>query len=190
MYGPTVASAFTHAFVGAAVSTLAPRPFRGAGLAVLLAAVAAAPDLDVIGFRFGIAYGDPLGHRGLTHSLPFALLIAIALSWPIARWRGVPLGSRAGLGLIAVIALACASHGVLDAFTDGGLGVGFFLPLDDRRVFFPWRPLLTSPLRAADFFDRGGVQILRNEMTWVWLPVGLCTAALLALRNRKEIDGG
>src|SRR6202043_386576 len=25
------------------------------------------PDLDVIGFRFGIRYGDFLGHRGFTH---------------------------------------------------------------------------------------------------------------------------
>ena len=30
------------------------------------------PDLDVIGFYFGIPYGDLWGHRGLTHSLPFA----------------------------------------------------------------------------------------------------------------------
>ena len=185
-----MASAFTHAFVGAAVATLAPRPFRGVGLGVVLAAVAAAPDLDVVGFRFGVAYADPLGHRGLTHSLPFALIVGLALAWPLARWRGVPLASRAGVGLIAVIALACASHGVLDAFTDGGLGVGFLIPFDARRFFAPWRPLLTSPLRAADFFDGVGLEILRNEMTWVWLPVGLCTAALFARRRRTEVNDG
>ena len=27
------------------------------------------PDIDVIGFGFGVRYGDMLGHRGLTHSL-------------------------------------------------------------------------------------------------------------------------
>src|SRR5258706_8976673 len=32
------------------------------------------PDLDVVGFNFGISYSDILGHRGLTHSLGFALL--------------------------------------------------------------------------------------------------------------------
>ena len=34
------------------------------------------PDLDVIGFRFGIHYGDFWGHRGFTHSLIFAVLVA------------------------------------------------------------------------------------------------------------------
>jgi len=34
------------------------------------------PDLDVIGFRFGIHYGDFWGHRGFTHSLVFAAILA------------------------------------------------------------------------------------------------------------------
>src|SRR5437870_13917684 len=37
---------------------------------------AMAPDIDVIGFRFGIHYGDFWGHRGFTHSLVFAALLA------------------------------------------------------------------------------------------------------------------
>jgi inner membrane protein len=39
------------------------------------------PDIDVVGFTFGIRYGDMLGHRGLTHSLPFALVVACAAAW-------------------------------------------------------------------------------------------------------------
>ena len=31
------------------------------------------PDLDVIGFFFGVRYDDMLGHRGITHSLAFAM---------------------------------------------------------------------------------------------------------------------
>ena len=34
---------------------------------IIGAACAVAPDLDVIGFRFGIHYGDFWGHRGFTH---------------------------------------------------------------------------------------------------------------------------
>lgn len=33
----------------------------GMGLAML-------PDADVLAFKFGVAYGDVLGHRGFTHS--------------------------------------------------------------------------------------------------------------------------
>src|SRR6266550_9619008 len=36
----------------------------------------AIPDFDVIGFRFGIRYGDFWGHRGFTHSLVFAAVLA------------------------------------------------------------------------------------------------------------------
>lgn len=41
------------------------------------------PDADVIGFRFGISYADAFGHRGFSHSLAFALLMAVPASeWP------------------------------------------------------------------------------------------------------------
>ena len=43
-------------------------------LGTLAIACSLLPDLDVIGFRFGIAYADAWGHRGLSHSLFFALL--------------------------------------------------------------------------------------------------------------------
>jgi inner membrane protein len=44
------------------------------------------PDLDAIGFRFGIHHGDFWGHRGFTHSLVFAALLTgvvtvIAVDW-------------------------------------------------------------------------------------------------------------
>ena len=42
------------------------------------AACSMVPDIDVIGFHYGIPYGDLFGHRGITHSLPFAALMALA----------------------------------------------------------------------------------------------------------------
>jgi inner membrane protein len=74
---PTV---FTHAVSALALGT-AVLPARAGSrtwcLGVLCSAV---PDLDVLTFAFGVGYSDMLGHRGLSHSLPFAL----ALSTPIA----------------------------------------------------------------------------------------------------------
>lgn len=34
------------------------------------------PDLDVVGFTFGMKYADFLGHRRFTHSLVFAAILA------------------------------------------------------------------------------------------------------------------
>jgi inner membrane protein len=47
-----------------------------------------------------------------------------------------------------------ASHGILDAMTDGGLGVAFFSPFDDTRCFFPFRPIKVSPI-GLSFFSCG-----------------------------------
>jgi inner membrane protein len=71
-----VPSAFSHAVAAAAIGACFYRPGVPRRVWVLGAVCATVPDLDVVGFRFGIAYGDMLGHRGLSHSLPFAAMLA------------------------------------------------------------------------------------------------------------------
>src|SRR5437764_9166773 len=43
------------------------------------------PDVDVIGFSFGIQYGDLFGHRGFTHSLFFAALTGMVAAFAATR---------------------------------------------------------------------------------------------------------
>jgi inner membrane protein len=175
-------SAITHAFTGAAVSTLAPRRYRGTSLALILAAAAAIPDLDVLGFAYGIPYAHPLGHRGFSHSLLFAVLLAVALWLWLARSQP-PLLSKPAAALLLVIFVACASHGFLDAFTDAGLGIGFFIPFSAKRYFFPWHPIRTSPLSPRAFFSGSGLAILRNEIAWVWVPTVVIVGAAAVIRR-------
>ncbi|MFT5145121.1 MAG: inner membrane protein [Rhodothermales bacterium] len=155
-------SAFAHAFLGASLGSLAPRKTRLIPLCLGLALAAAAPDLDVVGFALGIPYGHPLGHRGLSHSLAFAM----GIGGLVFLFRRKP--NRALIA--ALFGIAVASHGILDAFTDAGLGVGFLIPFDDTRFFAPWRPLLTSPLSISEFFEGRALRILANEAVWVGLP--------------------
>jgi len=113
-----MASVFAHAVVGAALwpyfrTERLPRRAWVAG--ALLAAV---PDVDVLGFGFGIAYGDPLGHRGLTHSLLFAAFLGAVAALALTGRAGHRSVERGRLW--AYLALATASHGVLDAMTTGG----------------------------------------------------------------------
>jgi len=128
---PTV---FAHAAPALALIPAFRAPGAPARLWVLGVLCAAAPDLDVLAFRLDIPYGDLLGHRGLSHSLACAALLAgivarLALA-PELRARGA-----------AYLFLATASHGVLDAFTDGGLGVALLAPFDATRYFAPLRPI-------------------------------------------------
>lgn len=177
-----MASAFSHAVAGLAIGTAFWRPGVPARFWVAGAVVAALPDLDSIGFRFGVAYGDMLGHRGLTHSLLFAAVLSavvVAVAFP----SGAGPVSRGQL--LLYLFLATASHGVLDALTNGGLGVAFFAPFDNARYFFPFTPIQVSPISVRAFFSERGVRVLTSELLWVWLPSVLFAATALWLRRRQ-----
>ena len=134
------------------------------------------PDADVIGFGLGVAYGDLLGHRGLTHSLPFALVLGGLVAWPVARRFGAAFRV-----LWLYFTLCVASHGVLDALTNGGLGVAFFSPFSNERYFFEYRPLQVSAISVQRFFAGDWTGLLAVEFQWIWLPMLGLGAAGLAL---------
>ena len=123
------------------------------------------PDLDVVAFRLGIPYEDPLGHRGFTHSLAAALLVAMAVT-PLA-----PLLRATHVATFAFLFLSMASHGVLDAFTRQGIGVAFFWPFEDARYFFPLHPVESSPVSIRRFLEVRAGAVLRSEALWIWLPL-------------------
>ena len=168
-----MASAFSHAIVAVAMGQAFRNKELGWRELFLGALCAVVPDLDVIGFHVGIEYGDLWGHRGMTHSLVFAGLLAGSLV--AIGYRGKPATVTAGLFLYFF--LSTASHGVLDAITSGGLGVAFFSPFDTTRYFFPVRPVLVSPVELNLFFSGRGVRVLISEAFWIWLPT--CIAFLL-----------
>src|SRR5262245_51250679 len=109
-----------HVLVGAAVARgdgAGEGTARPSSSAVgLWACLSLLPDVDVVGFAFGVRYEDPWGHRGATHSFAFAVLVALAV-WMLARARRLPARRMALLALAVV-----ASHPLLDTLTDGGLG--------------------------------------------------------------------
>jgi inner membrane protein len=115
---------------------------------VALSALSLAPDLDVIGMHCGVRYGAMWGHRGATHSILVAILAAAVTTWwlrPGPRWK-------LAAGVVAAVAV---SHGLLDAMTDGGLGVALLWPWTSHRFFFPWRPIPVAPIGARLLSARG-----------------------------------
>ena len=180
---PTVV---THAMSAAALTSAFPASSVPRRLIILGAICAMTPDVDVFGFRFGIPYGALWGHRGLTHSLAFAFCLSI-LAWFVAMPYVVGFVHRAVLWLY--LFLASASHGVLDAFTNGGLGVAFFSPFDATRYFFPCHPIEVSPIGAA-FFSERGLSVLQSEFVWVWLPSIVFAILAFAIRRLFERSTG
>ena len=170
----------THAAVGAALAQVGPRSISRGRLTFALVALSVLPDLDVIAFQLGIPYAHWLGHRGLSHSLLFAVVVATVLAR--FAFREVPPGSRDGWWVLGLCTLAIASHGLLDAFTNGGLGIAFFLPFTTSRYFFPIRPLEVSPIGIENFLRGPAFAVFASEILYVWLPV----IAVLALVRRAS----
>lgn len=123
------------------------------------------PDLDVLAFHYGIAYADPFGHRGFTHSLSFALVLALAVS-AFAR----PLGTTS-IRAFWFLLITIGSHGLLDSFTNGGLGIELLWPFSEARFFAPWRPIAVSPIGVRHVLTDYGMAVLWSELRWIWLPL-------------------
>jgi len=126
------------------------------------------PDADMLAFKLGIAYADAFGHRGFSHSLLFAALCATLGAAGCRLFGCGPL--KAGLWIL----LATLSHSLLDALTDGGLGVAWLWPLSDQRHFLPWRPIEVSPFLHG-FIVEGRLSerawlVLASEARWIWGP--------------------
>jgi inner membrane protein len=179
---PTV---LAHAVAGAAIAqVLAPCSRRGQ-ITVIAAACAMLPDVDAIGLWYGIPYDSVFGHRGITHSCLFAGLVALAVAAPL--WERSKTGES--IRTFACVLAATMSHGVLDALTNGGLGVAFLAPFDDTRYFFPITPIEVSPLSARAFLTGRGLSVLWSEIGWVWCPALVVTvmARLARCCNSRSV---
>jgi inner membrane protein len=165
-----------------AISSLFPRQSLSPAVVIAGAICSVVPDFDVIGFGLGISYGEMLGHRGLTHSILFAAVLGALLTYRLAEHN-----ARARLLVFIFLFSSTLSHAILDAMTNGGLGVAFFAPFQNDRYFFSWRPIQVSPIGLRNFFAEGGLHVLRTEFLWIWLPAAIIYAlGCLFILSRKR----
>ncbi len=171
----------THAFIPLALGhTLTDKklPLRFWFWAVFCSVL---PDLDVIGFSLGVSYGDFFGHRGFSHSLFFAFLLSSTVV--LLAFRKLPIFSKKWWLIWLFFFGVSGSHGILDAFTNGGLGIALLSPFDTTRYFFPWRPFVVAPIGIRAFFTPWGKEVLLSELYWIWLP--LILALIIAKLYRR-----
>jgi inner membrane protein len=124
---------------------------------VVWSGLALLPDVDVYGFRLGVRYAEPWGHRGATHSLVFALA-ATGIVALLAKAARLPVRRTALIALVVV-----GSHALLDTLTDGGLGCALLWPFSNERFFAPWTPLPVAPIGRA-FISMDGLRVAAVEL--------------------------
>lgn len=171
-----MASIFGHGLV--AYTTSKVMDSKSSKLLVFLAICSAIlPDIDVLSFKFGIDYLHPFGHRGFTHSIAFALIWSGLLSLFFGKTRK--------LLFFIVLFLSTISHGLLDAMTTGGKGVGFFIPFENSRYFFPFRVIKVSPIGIEEFFSEWGIRVILSELKYIGIPCAIILLTSYALRRKK-----
>ena len=147
---------------------------------VLGACCSVLPDLDFLPRSLGARQIDVLlgGHRGLTHSIPFALLIGIIVvlaAFPDPNWSG----RRGALWLY--FTSASASHGLVDSLTTYGQRIALLAPICWSRVKAPWQPLGKGPCRGTvDCLIQG----LGGELLWLVLPALIVVGTIVWWRHR------
>ena len=177
-------SFISHAVAGTGIAA----PFYREGvptrLLVVGAAFAAMPDLDAIGFWFGVPPEGLLGHRGITHSLCFAAVLATTTVLLCYRKGAGPLGAGT---VWLFLALATASHGLLDTLTDGGRGVELLAPFSDQRFFAPFRPIAVSPIGFHGVLSLRGLRIAASEFLVIGLPAIAAWISTGWLRRNRSV---
>src|SRR5207245_11132010 len=87
--------------------------------------------------------------------------------------------------LLAFCFVITASHGILDAFTNGGEGIPFFWPFFNHR-FGPWGPIQVSDI-GFELPDPRTSRSVRHELLWVWLPLVVLVGVVVLCRRWKRL---
>src|SRR5438034_2692393 len=171
-----MASIFSHAVTAVALGTTYSPPPSSSRFWFLSIACSVLPDIDVVGYAFGIPYRSMWGHRGITHSFAFAAVLTVgvvSLAYPQAERF-----SPSWWSLLVYFFAVTASHPILDASTNGGLGLAFFAPFENSRYFLPWPRVEVSPIGVRAFFTARGLAVLHSEFLWIWIPSAAWMAAV------------
>ncbi|MEN8126435.1 MAG: metal-dependent hydrolase [Planctomycetota bacterium] len=177
---PTV---ITHSFTGILGGSIV----FGRGMPVrfwlLSVACTVLPDADVIAFSFGIPYGHFFGHRGFFHSPFFAICCSFVLL--CVFMRGVKSFLKQWWIYWGYFSLLMASHGILDAFTNGGLGIALLSPFSNTRYFFPWTPIEVSAIGGLSvLFTQRFMVVLWSEIYLIWIPLLIIFLLKAVIKHR------
>jgi len=149
----------SHAAVGYAIGAWSAHDVPPSTQRVCLAAAACAalPDIDVIGFT---------AHRGITHSLTFAVVAAAAAAFLLFPQS---LARRTRIQIALTLLVALLSHSCLDALSQYSWGVEFLAPFSQQRFRFVWTPLGRPNGQLVGQFVQEGLVVFLPAVVLAWL---------------------
>ena len=125
---------------------------------VVFSIVSIWPDVDAVAFALGIPYEAPLGHRGATHSIAMAVVVAL-LGYYVAFREELPRMRTASYTFVVAV-----SHGLLDTMTyGGGYGCALLWPFSNQRFWAPVRFIPIAPI-GAHLISVRGLKVMLAEL--------------------------
>jgi len=173
---------FSHVWAAVALSPLFKNKRNYFKLLLLGMFCTVIPDADVIAFDFGIPYGHLFGHRGITHSIFFSVLLGLLI---VAIFYKGELKNGQWMPLFLFFFLCTFSHAFFDAMTNGGKGVAMFAPFYNERIFLPFRPIKVAPLSWEGLMTDRGWRVLVSEFKVIWIPSILMFVMLLVVKKKS-----
>jgi inner membrane protein len=168
-----VATLYTHAFFGLGLGKFFTARRLPWSFWLITGVLPMVPDLDA----FSTFSDDTvLGHRGFTHSLTFALALGLFTAACTYRRFQIPLAV-----LAVFFFLITASHGLLDACTNGGAKIPFFWPISSAR-FGRWGPINVADI-AFELPNPWTSRAIRTELLWIWLPTTVLVGMVMICRR-------
>jgi len=141
---------------------------------------ALAPDVDWFTAFLKVHPGNYLAHRGITHSLLGAVLIAASVL--LFGFKREQRNLKVGTYLL----LASLSHGLLDACTSGRIGVAFFYPFSSSRWACDWQPIQDAPLPFWSGLQLPFLGALLGEMLWIGIPASILAISVQLFRRNSD----
>jgi inner membrane protein len=184
-----IMDSITQAVLGAAIGEAVLGKKIGNKGAILGAAVATIPDLDVALYLFCDKFEMLSIHRGYSHSILFSIIGSFLIAYMLQR---IKWAEKVGYWRLWIFTwLALFTHMLLDAFT--AYGTQLFLPFSDARVGFDSvnvvDPVYTLPLMIGLLFS---LFIFKNKpLRPVYNYIGMAVSTLyllgtLGVKNHVE----
>lgn len=173
---PTV---ITHALLPLIGAAAVPRARLSSRLVAVGMVAAMLPDADIVGRYFGVPHTADFGHRGATHTLMFALLLAAmaALAAPLIR--------EGRMRVFMFVLLSTLFHPLADMLNDGGKGIMMFWPFDHERFKFLVHPVRVAPVGLQGFESGSIWPVFGSELLWLILPATALAAMSRVLGKRR-----
>lgn len=152
------------------------------------------PDLDILAYPFLSPVGELYFHRGPTHALLFAPVVAPILGWLVWRWyqsRGSPAADAGWRGWATLFFWALFTHPLLDTLTV--YGTQLFRPFSDLPAAVPalfiidpayTLPLFVAVVACLFLSDR------QRRQRVAWVGLGLSTLYVAWALGVKAHVGG